>query len=420
MRFFVITLLFISQISWAAVQEIDGIAAIVDEEIITRQELKQRLNQTMDQLKQARTQLPAQHIIERQVLERLIIETIQLERANMRGIRITEEKLNDLVAGIAQQNQLSLFDFRRALEAQGVSYNQFRKQIENEFIINRLKQKEVDEAINVTQKEVDDFLKKSIGGDNDTEYQLSHILIAIPEAATPEVVDKAKEKVMTLYNEIKAGKDFKQMAIAYSDGQQALQGGDLGWRKKDYLPTLFLDVVTTMKTGDVSQPVRSSSGFHLLKLEGKRGQKQQISRQVNARHILLQTGTTNTDKNARKQLEIVRQQIVDGEDFAKLAKAFSEDPGSAENGGELGWNDPTIYVEAFQKKLNELNEGELSQPFKSDFGWHIVQLLGWREQAETDAIKRSKAMQALRQQKIEEARQNWIRRIRDEAYVEIR
>jgi peptidyl-prolyl cis-trans isomerase SurA len=353
-------------------------------------------------------------------MERLINETIQLERAKLTGIRISDEKLNEVIGNIAKENKLSVTDFRIAIEKQGIPFNQFRLQIANEYVISRLKVKQVDETINVSQKEIEDFLHKSSNVNSNNEYLLSHILIAIPEAASPEIIDDAKKRANDLYQQIIGGKDFKQLAIAYSDGQQALKGGDLGWRKTDYLPTLFLDVAVKMKAGDISHPLRSSSGFHLLKLEAVRGDKSRMIRQVNARHILIVTNKKTSDGEAKKKLSILRQRIINGEDFAELAQAFSDDPGSAVKGGELGWSDPEIYVPAFKKKLSELKKDEISRPFKSAFGWHVIQLLGWREQDQTAKVKRNEAFTALRQQKIDEARQNWIRRIRDEAYIEIR
>ncbi len=420
MRFLLLLLILATQPSWSKVTEIDSIAAIVDEEIITRQELKSRVDLTMQQLSQSGTQIPDTAILERQILERLINETIQLEHAKLSGIQISDEKLNEILTNIAKENNLSLAQFRVAIENQGIPFNQFRQQIANEYIISRLKVKQVDETINVSQKEIEDFLHKSTELNSNNEYLISHILIAIPEAASPEVIDKAKIRASDLYQQIVAGKDFKQMAIAYSDGQQALKGGDLGWRKTDYLPTLFLDVVVNMKAGDISKPLRSSSGFHLLKLEAVRGDKSNMIRQVNARHILIIPDKQTNDSEAKKQLDILRQRIVEGEDFAELANAFSNDPGSAIKGGELGWSSPDIFVPAFKQKLSQLKTDEISRPFKSAFGWHIVQLLGWRDFDQTAKIKKNEAFNALRQQKIDEARQNWVRRIRDEAYVEIR
>jgi peptidyl-prolyl cis-trans isomerase SurA len=279
----------------------------------------------------------------------------------------------------------------------------------------------VADQVSVTPQEVDDFLasQKNLGNLNE-EYHLSHILITVPEAASPKQVQAARTKAEQVLAKLHTGADFREMAVSYSDGQQALEGGDLGWRKAGQLPTLFSDIVTRMHEGEISDLIRSPSGFHILKLTGRRGEKKHIVRQTHARHILIRTNEVTSDYDARTRLERLRQRLLAGEDFAALAKANSDDRGSASRGGDLGWTNPGDFVPAFAKVMNELAPGAISEPFKSQFGWHIVQVLGRRDYDNTEQYQRARAREALRARKIDERLQQWVRRIRDEAYVEYR
>ncbi len=414
-------LLLLSTSLSAAVQELNGIAAVVDDDVITWSELNQRVESITKQLAQRNTPLPPHSILERQVLERLIIEQIQLKRSEQAGIQVDDESLNQVIANIARENRMSLDEFRNTLARDGISFAFFREQIRNEITITRLRTSQVDNRVTVTPQEVDTFLDTQKDQlQRNSEFRLFHILIAVPGNASPEEIQTARTKGEQVLAELKQGADFQQMAVSYSKGQQALEGGDLGWRRAAQLPTLFAEVVLDMQPGQISDLIRSTSGFHILKLTQKRGQERHIIRQVNARHILLKSNPLVSDAEARNRLSRLRERILGGADFADLARAHSDDPGSAVKGGELGWADPGIYVKEFQDALKNTSVGDISQPFKSQFGWHIMQVQGWRDYDNTEEALRNQAFQALRQRRIEEETQDWLRRLRDEAYVEYR
>jgi peptidyl-prolyl cis-trans isomerase SurA len=414
-------LLFISSGLHAAVEELNGIAAVVNDDVITWSELNRRVETVSQQLREKNTKLPPRDILERQILDRLIIEHLQLKQAAQLGIQVDDESLNKVVANIASENRLTLEQFREALARDGVSFAYFREQIRNEILMSRLRSNQVDNRVNVTPQEVESFLEAQQGQqERNSEFHLYHILVSVPGSASPEQVQASRAKAEEVLGKLHEGADFQQMAVAYSDGQQALEGGDLGWRRAAQLPTLFAEVVLKMQPGEISPLIRSSSGFHILKLAQKRGQERHVIRQVHARHILLKTGPLVSDAEARNRLARLRERILGGEDFTELARSHSEDPGSAVKGGDLGWADPSIYVREFQDALSNHAVGAISEPFRSQFGWHILQVLAWRDYDNTEEARRNQAFQALRQRKIEEEQQNWLRRLRDEAYVEYR
>lgn len=418
---YLIALLLLNAPLQAAVTELNSIVAVVDDDVITRVELDQRVLDLSQQLRQQGAQLPPRNLLERQVLERMIVENLQLARAKQLGIQVGDEQLNGIITNIAQENGLSLNQLRDALAADGVNFAFFREQIRNEVLISRVRSNQVENNVHVSPAEVDSFLAGQRNDDEQqSEYRLRHILVNMPSNATPEQIAEARNKADNLYRQLREGADFANLAISFSDGQQALEGGDLGWRRAAQLPTLFAEIVQGMTVGGISEPIRSNNGFHLLQLADKRGEARHIVRQVNARHILIKAGELVSDEEARLRLLRLRERLVSGGDFAELARANSEDPGSAANGGSLGWADPEIYVQEFRNTLLELPEGQISQPFKSQFGWHIMQVIGWREHDGTDEARRNQAFQALRQRKTEEAMQNWLRSLRDEAYVEYR
>lgn len=403
----------------AKVVELNRIVAVVDEDAITSLELEKRLQAILVQLRQNNTPAPPLDILRRQVLERLIIERIQLALAGSRGVRVDDEALNEVITRIAGQNQLTLAQFRAALERDGIAFADFREEVRGEITMNNLRAREVEGRVEVTQQEVDDFLARQMGGDGlDTEYRLGHILIAVPEGASPEQVQTARSQAQQVLDQLRAGADFRQMAVTHSSGQQALQGGDLGWRKGGQLPTLFADSVVRLAPGEVSDLLRSSSGFHIIKLLEKRGEQRQYLTQTLARHILVRSTALVSDFEARNKLARLRERILQGEDFAELARANSEDPGSGAKGGDLGWANPGTFVGPFEEAMSKLRPGEISEPFRSQFGWHIVQVVERRQRDSTEELKRARAFDAIRQRKIEEETQDWLRRLRDEAYVE--
>lgn len=404
---------------YASVQELNSIVAVVDNDVITRVELDQRVRDLGQQLRQQGAQLPPRQLLERQVLERMIVEMLQLSRAKQLGIQIDDEQLNGIIANIARENGLNITQLRQALEADGVSFAFFREQIRNEVVINRVRSNEVENRVNVSPAEVESFLAGQTMR-QDYEYRLRHILISLPSNASPEEIAEVRDRASNILRQVQDGADFANLAISYSDGQQALEGGDLGWRRAGQLPSLFAEAVVQMSVGEVSEPIRSSNGFHLLLLEDRRGEQQHIVRQVNARHILIRSTELVSDQEAEQRLLRLRERILAGASFADLARANSEDPGSAANGGELGWADPEIYVAEFRSTLMNLEQNQISQPFRTQFGWHIMQVTGWREHDGTQETRRNQAFQALRQRKVEEDLQEWLRNLRDEAYVEIR
>ena len=414
-----LSLILTTQFSHAAIEELDRIVAVVDEDVITLSQLNSRTEQIIQQLRASGTPIPQRSQLQKQLLERMISETIQLELARKSGIRLSEEDINQIISKLAQDNSLTLQQFRQALAREGTDYGSFREQIRQEVLINRIKVKQVDKRVKISAQEVENHLKSSATIDKNSEYHLLHILVALPEAATPEMVKIKREKGESLRQKLNSGADFREIAVSFSDGQQALKGGDLGWRKADYLPTLFSDEVMTMAAGDISPLLRSSSGFHILKLADIRIDKQLVH-QVNARHILISNKSGKSDKELKAQITTLLERIKQGDNFSSLARANSDDSGSAATGGELGWADPSSYVASFRDMLASLEINEISEPFKSEFGWHIVQLLGRRDHDNSQEIRFNKAHKALTQRKIDEEYQIWTRRLRDEAFVEIR
>ncbi len=404
----------------AATREINGIAAVVDDDVVTLNELDRRVDSLSKQLSAKGTRLPPRDILERQILERMIVEKLQLTMAKKRGIQVADEQLNQIISDIAKRNGMSMKRFRATLKKDGIDFASFREQVRDEVVISRLKNNMVDSKVNVSAQEVDAFLEGNKKRGRSIEYRLHHILVSLPGNASPEQIQEKKNKATGLLKRLRKGENFSQVAISYSDGPQALEGGDLGWRKLAQLPALFADVVTKMKKGEVSDLIRSSGGFHILRLSNSRGDKKVMLRQVHARHILIATNQLVSDSEAQKRAFRLLQRINKGEDFAILAKKNSDDKGSAVKGGDLGWADPSIYVSEFQKALKDTKVKKISQPFKTQFGWHIVQPLGWRTIDNTDEAKRNDAFLALRQRKVEEETQNWLRQLRDQAYVEYR
>lgn len=404
----------------APIVELDHVLAVVNDDVITQSELKAEIATISAQLRQQNTTLPPADILNKQVLERLILKHLQLQLAGSTGIRVDDDTLNRAISTIAQQNKLSLAEFRDVLEKDGFSFPAFRERIREEIIMNRLRQRQVDSRVTVTEQEVDNFLsnQRHQGTAGAEEYHVSQILIALPEAASPEQIDKARQKAEEVLKKLRAGADFSETAVAVSDDQQALQGGDLGWRPASQLPTLFADLAVKMQAGDISELLRSPSGFHIIKLVEKRGETAHVVQQTQARHILIRTNEIILDSDAQTRLQQLKQRIEGGDDFAVIATSHSEDPGTAVNGGSLGWVNPGDVDTQFEEAMSSLKPGEVSAPFQTQFGWHIVQVLERREHDSTREFNRSKAREAIRNRKIEEQTQAWLRTLRDEAYVE--
>ena len=401
--------------------ELDRIVAVVDDDVITRTELDAKLDSVEKQLRQQNVALPAEDTLRKQVLERLILTRIQLQLAARSGIQVDDDTLNRTISTVAAQNKLTLSEFRNVLDRDGVDFAQFREEMREEIALRRLRQRQVDSRITVTDQEIDNLLatQKRQGNISD-EYRIGHILIALPEAATPKQIQAAREKAQEVLSELRGGADFSKTAITYSDGQQALDGGDLGWRKAGELPTLFSDVVLQLKVGEISDLIRSSSGFHIIKLVDHRGSDRHITTQTHARHILIRPNDLTSDDDARRKLTEIRDRIQHGEDFSAMAKAYSDDKANSGNGGDLGWINPGEMDPDFEAAMNALEPNQLSKPVRTRFGWHLIEVLGRRNQDITEEFERTKAREQIYQRKVEEETMNWLRRLRDEAYVEIR
>jgi peptidyl-prolyl cis-trans isomerase SurA len=403
-----------------ATELLNHIVASVNDDVVLASELEKREDMVISQLQQQQAQLPKREALRKQVLDRLILENLQLQMADRSGIRIDDEALNNNLRKMAGQNKMSLSEFREVLEQDGYDYVSFREQFRNQIIINRVRQQMVESRIEVSEQEVDNLLAtESTFSNQNRDYHLAHILVSIPEAASPEQVQAAKTRAQDILARLRGGADFGQVATAESDGQQALEGGDLGWRKSSQLPSIFTDIVVELKSGDISDPIRSPSGFHIIKLvETRGGEERHLIKQTRARHILLRPDALVSEQQIKTRIAQLRERIAQGEDFATLARAHSQDPGSGSNGGDLGWVTPGQMVPEFEQVMNELAPGDVSEPAKSRFGWHLIQVQERREQDDTEEHRRNSARESIRQRKTEEELQIWLRRLRDESYVE--
>lgn len=401
--------------------EIDRIVAVVNNAVITQFELRSRVQQTLRQLAGQNTPPPPRKLLERQVLERMITETALAQVAADTNVRVDGPMLDRTIARIAQNNNLSADAFRRALERDGINFNDFRQQIRLEMLIARLREREVDNKVVVTDAEIDNFLANpALGRDQQDEYLLAHILVLTPEGASPETLAQLRAKAERALAELDAGADFAQVSAAYSDAQNALQGGSLGWRSEAQLPSLFADAVRDLQPGGRTGVLRSGNGFHVLKLVDKRGRNvRMVITQTRARHILVKTNEVVGDAEARNRLVQLRERIEHGGDFAALARLHSDDL-SASRGGDLGWINPGDTVPEFERAMNVLEPGDLSPPVQSPFGWHVIQVLERRQQDVTQERRRLEARRAIRERKSDEAFDDWVRQARDRAYVEIR
>ncbi|HYK99583.1 MAG TPA: peptidylprolyl isomerase [Steroidobacteraceae bacterium] len=401
---------------------LDRIAAIVNDGVVLNSDLDTQVEAVGERLRQQKLELPPQNVLRQQVLERLVLQEIQLQRAQHDGIKITDETLNSALADVAKRNNLTLSQLPQALADQGIEYAAYRDDMRKEITLSMLRQRDVLERIVVTPKEIDQYLEKQARKPSGNfEYNVSHILIAVPQEATQAQLDEAARRANEVYQKATGGEDFARLAVAYSSSQTALEGGSLGWRKESELPTFLTEVVAKLKPGEVSQPLRTPTGFHLVKLNEVRGSEAKaIENQVHTRHILMKTTDLADDATVRLKLNALRERILKGEEFAGLAQTNSEDPGSAAQGGDLGWTGPGSFVPEFEQQIANLKDNEISEPFKTQYGWHIVQMLGRRQFDATDEVKRRKAMEAIRASKADEETEIWLRRLRDEAYVEFK
>lgn len=408
------------QSSQAAV-ELDRIIAVINDDVVMKSELDEKVRTVKNQLKEQGTTLPPSGILEKQVLDRLILTKLQIQMAENTGIRVDDESLNRTISNIAAENKLSLAEFRKILESDGYSYEKFREDIRHEILTSRLRQRQVDNRITVTDREIRNFMdNQQQQGEVEIEYELAHILVSTPEGTSASAREESKKIAEKVLGDLKNNGDFAQLAATYSDSEDALDGGKLGWRKAGQVPTLFAEFVADMQKGDVSGLIRSSSGFHIIKLLDVRSTEQVVVTQTLARHILIKPDELISGDDAKRRLEQLLLRIKGGDDFADLARGHSNDSVSAADGGSLGWISPGDLVPEFEQAMNSLAPGEISPPFQTQFGYHIVQVLERREHDSTEDVKRAKAREAIRERKLEEAHQNWLREMRDDAYVEYR
>jgi len=400
-------------------QLLDRAVAIVNDGIVTESDLQEQMAMYEGRLKEQNTPLPPSDVMRKQVLDRLIMQEVQLQRAERIGLKITDDQVNEQLADIAKRNNIPLARLPAELAKQGVEYAAFRDNMRKEMIMQRLRQKDVLGKINITPRELEQFLERQKKMPSETdEYNVSHILLAIPPEATQAQVKEVEQLAEQIYTRSQ-DEDFGRLAVAYSNSQTALEGGTLGWRKGPELPTVLAEIVVGLKPGQVSRPMVTPTGYHLVKLNEVRSTDgSHIEDQVHARHILMKPDELQDDATVRQRLADVRQRVLKGEEFAAFASSMSADSSSAVNGGDLGWSGPGSFVPEFEATLARLKDNEISEPFHTEFGWHIVQVLGRRQFDTTEESQRGRALRQLRESKVDEETELWLRRLRDEAFVE--
>ena len=404
----------------AAVQPLDHIVAVVNDEVITRQELDKRYQEVQRNLSRQNTPLPPRDVLEKQLLERMVTELALQQHARSTGVRVDPAQVERALQRIAEQNKLDMAGLAAALEREGQSLDSMRNTIRNELLVARARERDVDNRISVSDAEIEGYLQTQAQQGAETEYNFSHILVTVPENASPESIQARRARAEDILAQLAAGADFAQLSASHSDAPNALQGGAFGWRASGKLPTLFADALKPLQPGQVSPLLKSSNGFHILKLNDKRGLDAPLSvTQTHARHILIKTNELTSEADARNRLLQLKERIDNGVKFDELARLHSEDA-SASKGGDLGWINPGDTVPEFENAMNALQPGEVSVPIQSPFGWHLIQVLERRKQDVTQERQKLVARQAIRERKAEEAFQDWVRQIRDSAYVELR
>ena len=411
-----------SAVKQATSAAVDHIAVVVNDDVITRHELDSYLDKIKQQLKTQGTPLPAAKELEKQVLERMIIDMLQLQYAKESGVRIDDAQLDKALARIAQQNNFpSIAEFRVKLAKEGVDFKKFREEIRNEITFTRLREREVDSKLVVSDNEIENYLamrNKQAG--NSEELELAHILVQVPEQASAEKIQASKQRADQAWAQLNGGAPFAQVAAGFSDAKDGLQGGNLGWRTADRLPTIFQEALQNMKPGEISAVLRSPNAFHIIKLLNKRNTDAAVLiTQTHARHILIKTSELTSESEARSRLAEIKRRIEGGADFAAQAKLYSED-GSAAQGGDLGWVSPGVFVAEFERAMNALKVGQISDLVQTEFGWHLIQVIERRNADVSVEQKKQQASAAIRSFKSDEAYQDWLRQLRDRAFVEYR
>ena len=404
-----------------SVEHLDGIVAVVEADVVLKSELDTRVRTVTNQLLEQGTPLPPESVLQKQVLDRLVLTKLQIQMAENTGIRVDDETLNRTISSIASENELTLDQFREILEADGYRYENFREDIRNEILLSRLRQRQVDNRVYVSDREVDDFLiNLQHQGGMEKEYNISHILISLPDSPTQQDLEQSRQLANKVQTELSEGGDIAALAATYSDGENALDGGNLGWRKYSQVPTLFVDFIATMETDDISELIRSPSGYHIIKLMDVRDAEELVVTQTLARHILIKPSEINSEEDVKNRLLALKQRVENGDDFSELARGNSEDIVSAADGGDLGWVSPGDVVPEFEGEMTKLSQNQISDPFQTQFGFHIVQVVDRREHDSTDDIRRARAREVIRERKMGEALESWLQQLRDDAYVEYR
>jgi peptidyl-prolyl cis-trans isomerase SurA len=414
-------ILLVSSVVVAETVSLDRVIAIVDEDVVLESEFKARKASVLGRLRAQYTQLPDEEVLNKQILEQLIVERIELALAKRYEIEVDESEVDDAINRILQKNNLTLAQLQQSLAEEGIGLDGLRKQLRNDITINHLQQGVVSNRIKVNDRDIDNFLASTDGKfTTSPDYHIGHILISVSSEATDADIAEAEKLANSVYKQLNEGADFAKMAITHSKDQAALNGGDIGWRKLAQLPELFSRELTSLPVGKVTKPFRSGAGFHILKNIEQSGGGAKMVEQTHARHILIKTSEIMDDRQARDKLLQIKELIEKGTDFAKMAKEYSEDPGSMMSGGDLGWTMPGMMVKQFEDTMSSTEVGKISRPFKSQFGWHILQVLDRRQQDMSDQMKRNQAANALRSRRFDEEFQLWLTQIREEAYVEIK
>ena len=418
---FILLGLIVSTNTYAKIELIDRVVAVVDSGVIMESQLNSRVEEILVRLKNDKAELPPLNLLEEQVLDRLIIEEIQLQLADRAGIKISDSELNQPLSRVSSQNNLSLEEFRLKLEAEGTSYKSFRDTIKKELIIQRVQRGKVGAKIDISEQELENFINSEEGRTQLAEqYNVQHILLPVKSGLSEIEIQAIENEAVSLLERLENGESFEKLAASYSAGQMALEGGFLGWRTSAELPSLFAEVVTELTVGEVAQPVRSGAGFHILKLTEKRGNTVKFLDQTLARHILVQPSEIRTENQAEMLINDIYKRLKDGEDFKQLARQFSEDPGSKMDGGELGWSNPGDYDPAFEMTLNVTEIGQLSEPVKSSFGWHIIEVMDRRNEDVSQEEQKNRAYQIIFKRKFDQELQSTLIELRAEAYVDIK
>lgn len=402
----------------AAAQPIDSIVALVEQNVILQSELDLAVDGVLDRLRSAGEQMPPRDLVEKQVLERLIVRELQIQRALETGIRVSDTDVDQALVNLAQGNGITVQQMRQVIEEEGEDFSEFRRNIAEELLTERLRQRIVSSMPPVSDTEVDILLaSEELGGG---EYNISHIMVGLPEGATPPQIESAREEAEDIHRRLTEGMDFASAAISYSDGQEALEGGEVGWRDLNSIPAFFADAIQNLNPGQFTEPVRSPAGFHIVKVNDFRERGQVLMQEYKARHIMIETNEIVTARDAMDEITVIRQQLENGDDFAELARQNSDDPTTANLGGEMGWFPPDAYGDRVQNTLAGLEVGEISEPFQTIAGWHVIQLQDKREVDRTEDAIRAEAREKIRQRKAEQEIEKVLRQWRDEAFVEIR